>query len=957
MKTFIMALNLICNFFFVTAPDPSGFPTWVARTKLKTYYDSTANAVVTKLTDASDVVIDSNVKFGPNLYAGALSLNVRVQDNHFQYCTGTTLNWYTLDLNTFPYVILNQAPNSNVCQTLVCDLAIINVDTTPATGALNQDGGAAVNATTSHGVMKYKLNAVDFDYAATGGDSAGQASNIFAALLPGSYTYCVKDAVSCKKTGTFLIGNSDTYVERWKSDFRDVKTGNMHRISIEDRLFVGTSTMIKMDIAAAQLAWRGEATEDSFVPVVAAEMRVALFSETDGQFVDLFTGDERRFKLKKYINTGSGFVLQWVGFITPMLYSEPYTESTNYPVNITANDQLGNLSNLQFSTDQELPFTSRISYMTAITTILRKTGLQLNLRESVNMFETTMAQTATDSMLTQCTIDPDTYKNTADGTFLDCLTVLKSLVQNIGSRLYQDDGIWKLDFIEQKSATSIAYRMFSYLGLYLSNGTYDPTINFGTSVITNRIVPYDSSVFMNITQNYGSFSFINNLHIVNNFLRGGDMEAIDNTGTNPTLKGWSVDVSDGPGISFGLEKLDKDNRGSRFAAVFDFRNSPAGSSVVLQSDPFIYTVSTLAKFKLIFDVYTRPVYTDTYIFLDYEVTMGSEILPNEGYASDGVRRMSSTGTGLLLDGPTIGHGVPEYNRVYITEHLTWKTVQIEFYGSDIDLAGNGYVKLRIQGNPAFDYSGLAGALPALPGAVTIDGRLQTQAPKARVLDTTVLRWYTLNAGNDATSSPDKIRPTDWSAGVPVFWKLDKTTAPLQLTNWLQNILIDNVQMVYLPDGEPPVENITYDQTTNPNIKNTLTRSFNHGDIPVLDPNYKYISKGHLQLLNGTPTVNWKRTYVSTDSSPLVQLIQFMHMGQFQTPKFKLSGTFGFDLPVSFANTFYELRTRKRYLPNAITMNYADSSMVIEMLELKQGTASPAPDLFAFSLGFSTGFNA
>lgn len=1000
MKLLTMALNIIYSLYFVTAPDATNFPLWAANTKLKIYWDDSANAMAPKLYNGLDALIDTPLT-GPNLTASWTALNTRVTDYKFQYCVGTTLNYFTLDLNIYPYANRQQVANSNICQTIVCDLTLVNVATVPATGLLNTDGSATVNATTGHPVMKYKLNAVEFDYA-----SDGQVSNIFTGLLPGTFTFCIKDSYLCKKTGSFVIGNIDTYVERWRSDFKELKTNILHSIRIEDRLFVGNYANIKMDISAAQVSWRGESVEDSFNPVVPSQLTALLFSETDGQFVDLFTGDERRFKLKKYIDTGTGAQLQWVGFITPMLYSEPYTESSNYSINVVATDQIGNLSKFQFVNDQNIPFVARISYLEAICTILRKTGLQLNIKESINLFETTMAQTASDCMLSQCTIDPDTYKND-DGTMQDSLTVLKSLIANLGSRLYMDNGIWNIDFVEQKSSTSIPYRVFNYLGVYQSNASYDPTIVFGTSYINNRIVPINSNLFMNITQNYGTFIFIYDMHIDNNFLWGGDIE--DNTGSAPTIKGWSVDITQGSGISYGLEKLDSPNKKSNFAAYFDFKNSQSGAYVILQSDSFTYTVVTLAKFQLLFDLYTRPLSSNSYIFIDYEVRMGNGAmyLNNEQTLIDGQRNITST-PGPLLGSVTNYATNPEFNRVYITENLTWKTIQVNFTGSEIAMNGAAYVKFRISGNAYADYPTIA----AMIAAPTLDGRILAQAPKARVFDQAIgagaiLRFYTLNWGPDATSFPDKIRPNDWNTGAPVFWRLDKTsTVPANVLsgsgpfNWLQSILIDNIKLAYLPGvtpGGPPIGRpfgtpqlntplptpqikITLINVSNPNIFNTLNKTFNHGDLPftptldqngnpildakgnvvystTADVNYKYIAKGHLELINGTPTANWKRSYISTDNLPLIQLLQNLYMGQFQAPKLKLSGMFGYDLPVSFSNTFNEIRTGKRYLPNAMTLNYADSSMTCEMLELKQGISSPAPDLFAFSLGHSPGFNA
>lgn len=802
-------------------------------------------------------------------------------------------------------------------------------------------------------VKKFNLGS-DFDYN-TGGvtGSAGSTSTlVFTGLVQGTYTVYVRTSTTCMKMIELTVGLSDLYNTLYQLDYNDVDgsgTPTKYRLLIDKKLYAGSLSEVEGSGSPVAIGWRNEAGEDIFDAVVPVEFNVTLNSKTDQQFIGLYTTDEREIRGTLYEYISGSYVERWQGFLLPMLYSEPYNLQKEYDVNLTFID-LGSLANEPFTSSGGTNLEARLSIMDALVIILGKTGLELPIWESANLYTTGMSSTNADSMLTQCYFDPKVYMDSAEEP-LDCLTTLKALMFNWGLRLYQADGHWNIELITQKLASSVLTRKFSNLGVYDSNASLTPRIPLRRAGMpAPRVTFAENSQRMSIPQQYGKIKVIYDLGTgqKNNLLLRGEFKEEDIA--NGQFLGWQVTPETGSNATFGLEKLTEDRNGVDTALYIDFANTAPDKYVDIVSAPVNLTWPGAAYIlNLKFDVYTRPAFKETHIFLDFTLGLNNNsILLNPAAGIEGDAFVSPYNA---------GHAWVDniYNRVLIDNHLSWKQVnlRIKVSGSStngISSSGPMALQLRVRSNPKTDFASLT-ALKAAPTIISsLAGKVNREKyPKARVLDTSfgqvVVRTYSLQTGAaNSASEPDIVIPDDYeSVSSPknlMHWKLEQTVADQGVNNWLQSMLLTNMEVSYLPGRENPQETITKEILMTPNVKRTYERTLLHGDItPEMDANYSYISNGHLTLADGTLlTGGWYRKG-SAESYLLHELVAAMYQGQYQGQRWKLMGSLDPQgVTPSFFNTFQEYRSGKVYLPVSMTYDTRQNLVEVEMIEALAGTA-------------------
>jgi hypothetical protein len=818
------------------------------------------------------------------------------------------------------------------------------------------DGGIVVSSLDPSGLtpVRYKIGS-DFTYPA-----GGQVSGIFTNLVPGTYTIYARNSSTCRATIDITVLADRTYGVRYRLDFHDLLSSGAnrkYRLDIEDSEYFGAVTEVKgYGINPVRVSHRGESSEDIFTDnVVASQILVDLDSETDQQFIDFYTFDERRFRAKLYLHNGSSYDLFHQGYLTPMLYSEPYILKENYPVNLVFTDGLADLKDYKFTDDGDNYPVSRIPIFSALNFILNKTDVRLNIWENVNLYPTGFLSGTNDSTLEQAYIDPIRYRND-DGTYKTCREVLGYLMDFLGARIYQSNGRWNIDLISEKSASAVATRKRTNLYAVIAGGNESPRVLLRRSVAASpRVIFKDQSAVMNIPQTYGTIKLTYDLGIEkeNNLLPYGNFEAEDVE--NGQLKGWQVeDLTIGGDGTFGLEKLIEPRGNSRFALFFDFTACDIGENIFkLAAAPVQYNYpynlitnpsgSQFQSIRVSFDVFTRPLFTNAEIYLDYKVILNGGLYVQPRLYSTTNRRNISDNVDNLIDG--------EYNRVYITESLTWKTISFEFpiYFTSLNgFSSDGPIELelRVNSNPIYDYVDFAALRAELVDQLTTADTVYFNK-KRKVLEVVdgndIIHFYELERSSAAESVPDVIRPTTFSTAAPYrrayVWKL-KQSVEITSTdkNWLQNMLIDNVSMEYLPDYEPPVETIEVTEVPNESVKQTLEKTLYHGDLQTpLDDNYKYISSAYLSAADGTPiTGGWQRRGV-TENFTITQLLGKMIRGQYQDIRWKLSGLLQCpdDMP-TFWNTLHEVRTGKVYQFMSLTQMLRTQEAEFEAIETLAG---------------------
>lgn len=802
---------------------------------------------------------------------------------------------------------------------------------TPATSPGQPNGEIVVVATDSESAdtVKYNLN-IDFSYA-----SEGSTSGTFTGLIPGTYVIYARNSDSCRTMISLTVGVQTNYSILYRLDFNSLadknETNKTWRLNIEDNQYLGN--VIEVEGASddpVTLSWRGEGNENIFDSnVVSAELTVMLNSPTDQYFIGLYTYDETRYRASLYHWNGSAYELFFRGFLMPMLYNENYVAKTNYDITLTFTDRLADLKEYSFSDDSGNIPQTRIPIMNALAFIINKTALPLNIWETVNFYENSLAAGTDDSTLEQVYLDPEVYQN-SDGTMKDCLSVLQSIMDAFSSRLYQSNGRWNIDMINGKPMSAVPTRKrTSDLGV-ISGGEENARIFLRRA---NQPLPkvhfVDRTQMMSIPQTYGTIDLTYDYTIKNNVLRFGQFEIEDID--NGQFKGWSADLTNAPNARIGLEQLDEVRNGSKYAFFAQFDTSQGTEYITLQSLPIQITSSaTDFKMKINFDVYTRPTFTNTHIFFDVAIRIGTRYLkPIRGGTA--ANQFTPGGGSLLED---------KYFRFYIDDHLKWQTFSLDaVILAAVPFSGNLIVEFRFNSNRVYDIS----VLDNLQYVNPTDNYLTRYRVKHIKDSRNLVYFYSIEKDSSVRAFyPDIIGINATNH----IWRLNKTLPYPKDSNgddyesWLQSILLDNVVIQLFPNSTDPDESETTTEVPNSGVRQTYAKTIYHGDLTFPDDeNYKLISRGYLSDDAGQPlNSGWTRRHVA-ESRSFNELIAKMMRDQYDDLRWKLSGTIAYDGVVpTFWNVMHETRSGRVYMFMALTLKLRMDEAEIEAIETQKGAA-------------------
>ena len=811
------------------------------------------------------------------------------------------------------------------------------------------------------GTTYYKLNS-DFTYPV--GDNT---TGFFENLLAGVYTIYARTSERCLVFGSFEIKNASAYGVRYRLEFNaiarnefidrngqtvDWGANNQFRLDIEERGFDGSITEVIGSANPVIHSWRGEAEENPFaLTVVGSELVVNLLSPSNLYFSDLYTSDEKKFRFKFYLydQWTDEYGVLFQGFPIPMNFSEPYVSRTNYPVTFQCSDGLRDLESKEFSDDAGNYIEGRISVLQALAICLRKTGHRLNIYDKVNLYCEGMLTSESDGALTQRYFDTRVYKNT-DGTFKSCLYVLQNLLK--GCHLYQAAGAWHIELITEKCSTNVQVQVYDYKGVYQSNFIQNNRLKWrNPSALAPRLITSDQPTW-NLAQTYGNVKVTFDLQLEqeNNLLDYGKFESVDLS--NGQLLGWTINKGEG---DVTTEIIQSPGRSDDTCLSIRFNVAVVNEYVDLISNDVNFLYDSEKRLRLSFDVYTIPVVTNTYVFFDIRLYLKTNdtifyITPtvinfDTGYpdfVSGGGMTPPST---LLTDG---------WYRVYVDDHLQWKTFNFETVLEDFSPAvyqGVLKVEFRIHPNDLYDVdqsTDLEDVVTTGYPARNFDNRRRWNNA---VAPNEFIYHSTLEVSDAAASIPDVVEPNDMSGSPPQYkWILKSTiTSDPDWKSWLQNILIDNVQIGYFPNNTDPITEIPREEVINTNVPNTIEETTLHGDVYYsedldlgefeLDPNYEKLSFSYWSLQDGTVTRGgWFRRGV-TENKFYHELLAKMIRGQFSIPRWRIAGDFVTRQKlIDFTNTIHEVRSGRVYLPLSLSIDYKNETCSAEIRESVKGEA-------------------
>ena len=282
--------NLIIRYKIITDRG-SGF---IPGNFINVYWDDVGHAIVVyKYANDTDTV-GAIITSGPDI--GALRIDHNIVSGYsnesggsnYKFCDNTTLNTFVRS-SQFPYANRREIANHFSCALAVCDLRITGSETTEATDSTTANGAIHILADTSSPPARYSLLS-DFS-------DGGQLSGDFIGILAGTYTVYAKDARGCSASVTVVVGTPAGYSTKYRLEYYDANS-NKTRLDILGLGYSGGIIEVCGGGDPVVIKYNADGDLNKFSPVVPSECNITLLSPSSFYFRELFSQDERKWKVE-----------------------------------------------------------------------------------------------------------------------------------------------------------------------------------------------------------------------------------------------------------------------------------------------------------------------------------------------------------------------------------------------------------------------------------------------------------------------------------------------------------------------------------------------------------------------------------------------------------------------------------------------------------------------------------
>lgn len=874
---------------------------------------------------ADDIVVYQNaspISSGPTL----LTSQTITESENYGFCDGDDLIRFGLVdryINPFPYVEKAITENSPTCTGATCDIVINNIQLINDTGS--GDGQAIVSATSSNGVIKYKLQTRRggrFDY-----NNDGQTSNIFTGLSPGNYIIAVKDENGCVYEESFTIALGASYSTRFICEFDNIK--NETQVLIQQRQYEGEPTQVCM--SETFIIDYPNKSFDSFYNYTLwpSRFQIGLLSETDQQYISLYTEQHKRFRAI----VSRGGVEVWRGYIQPNTFSEPYIP----PLYVTNLEFIDGLAMLERKKITDYNFDGASNLMQYISIILSEIGLGIDINVAINVYSAGMDSNL--SVLPQVLLSAIQFDRDKD---LTAYEALEWILKPFGCMLTQYAGAWWIIRHDQRGS-EFTYYNFNEAGVYQGSDTFDPVINMNCPTVGNRIVNINRDAFLDIMPSFGQIILTDKFSLKDSLLNNWDFESLDDLSSSG-MSYWTFFLAGSTQVYAEPASTPLGNSLS-ITSKLDDNTDPRSAYILSTPITVKYTSADKFRFRVKFSFSNFP-NTVPFAILQLQIKFDSDVL---GYD---LKDWDSTNEGIRLY-PNYEGGFAEATfefKAPTSSGINTKTVSVRINNANVY-------------TPEYDDTFNIATIPTVD--LPIGYKIDKEHPTYNVR----VQYYELIAGNDGD-----VTPSDYDAGTnDKNWKLidEASINGRQQAGEVSIFYIDEVEIDYLPNGENPVEEQVTPFEINLENPEVFDAELNVGGLPFnYDQNteltvndiYQYDSKFY-----GPSNVffnQWGRK--GLDEAVRLQILYIntlieQHItatsritGTFTTQELGFVGSPGTPLDVSPLNCVYDSYSEKYYIVVSYSAYDKDRAFGLELVELKAGDAQN--EFGAFSDGFSDGFS-
>lgn len=836
----------------------------------------------------------------------------------YSFCDGTDLKWFRMVTSypMSPFMELTTTTDSPVCDVgggAVCDIHFVGSPLVVHATSQGDGGSITVSATSSNGSVRYGLrNNAYADMTNTTG--------VFTSVIPGTWAIYAKDANDCTAVVNVTVLYKPTEAEHYRFTWSSLQIGTGTsrdaRVRIYEREYVGS--VVEVDYADVSpfnlLKQKQGELNNKFYPIHPTSAILRLKSQQDYQFLPLFTQDNKRFKCVYEVDEGSGFTPVWTGFIVPSVYHEDFI-ATPYTVEIQIADNVKSLEQEPFTDDDGNILFGSLKLVKIIALIMNKTGLSLNIRSGVNIFEENHNTAATDDPLDQTYMDVACYRNGSEP--FNCWQVLESILRPFGARIFQYDNAWIIEEID-RAVDEYAYRVFDSDGAYSSNSTFDPIIDVKNPSLEDRAALVDRDHSLEVVPAYGKIDIVSRLNYIGSIVAGGfekeDLLSPASETFNLSqgvfiseegFKDWTLRLNGTSGVSFG--RVLASNRGdssrtglkessepNRSVGAFYYNPEQWGGNLrdaYIESAAKNYQYGPGDELKFYFEYSTpaRPEYE--FMVLRTMIKIGTKYLqPDLTWDTTEAIYRAYPSVSNSLQKFELSVPVPE------TDVVVDSTIQVRIY-----YYASGFYDYGLptnSGDPADGTDGVSGLKALVTDGIDYDYRVDIRHEFTIGSASSYTReFFELRVADTAENVLGGIiRPDDFdgTSNPQIWYKLKMVNVKSDETNANRRgidlkFYMDNVALDALINGQPPPEEDTISLTISKYINENLEVQLYNSDLPNIT-NGKNMYNNYFRLSDGTPTSLWSRSGVS-ESLSLQQILLKVLGANHSAPTFRITGSF------------------------------------------------------------------
>lgn len=234
--------------------------------------------------------------------------------------------------------------------------------------------------------------------------------------------------------------------------------------------YTGAEIEVNAGPSPVIISYMGEG-EGKFSHVHSAECELNFISSSSLYFLSLFLATNKSYKVQVFRGTDPLFY----GWINPEYFSEPFTYG-HHVTKIKATDGLAELKNIPYPIPSYTDF--KRSVIEIIADCLYQIGATagsgpMGIAIALNLDVSAAGSWTGTRILEKIFLDWRSFRDD-DGEMISCFDVLTEILQMLNARLYQYNGFWRIERMDQKTGTTYGVDYYSNAGVFQS---YVGTVN------------------------------------------------------------------------------------------------------------------------------------------------------------------------------------------------------------------------------------------------------------------------------------------------------------------------------------------------------------------------------------------------------------------------------------------------------------------------------------------------